>query len=207
MKKLITAVICLVALNSIAQNEVEFAEGRPSYKLAAPQGWSVERTALTAKVSASGVEDLRLAPGFNDSKSYEYWSYTSLWSVESTFKTDAESIKNALTTYYANQLIKNIKRNKIPAQKIQQVKTWILELERENNDSKTFYGAISMLDYKKQQPISLNYVAHVRSNSAQNRTYVFYEFSPKPITDTIWRSLDQFWLEFDFVSSRPYSSN
>ena len=207
MKKLFIAVICLASFSAFAQNiKTEFAGGIP-YTLTVPQGWRVERLALTGKISTDGVEDMRLTQGWNNPKSGEYWTYASLWSLENTFKTDAESIKNALTTYYADLLIKNIKKNKIPARKILQVKTWIVELEKENGDSKTFYGAVAMLDYKTQVAISLNCVVHVRSYPGQNKTFVFYELSPKPLNDGIWKSLDQLWSDFDCVPNQPYGSN
>jgi len=210
MKKLITAMVCLASLSSLAQNtkaEFDGADWKAPYSLTIPSGWTAERSVLTGKVSDNGGEDMRLTLGWNNPKSDEYWTYASLWSVENTFKTDAESMKKALTTYYADLLIKNIKKNKIPAKKILQVKTWLIEMEKESGDLKTYYGAISMLDYKQQKPISLNCVVHVLSCPGQNKTFIFYELSPKPFNNIIWRGLDQLWLDFDCSPSQPYSSN
>ena len=202
--------VCLASLSALAQNtKVEFdgATWKAPYSLPIPRGWKVERSLLASQIQLKGVEDLRLTPGWDDSRSDEYWTYTSLWSLEDVHKTDVETIKNNLTSYFADLLNKNIEKNKIPANKILPVKTWITELKSENGDANTYYGAIAMLDYKQQKPTSLNCVVHVRICSGQNKMLVFYEFSPKPLTDTIWKSLDQLWSDFDCTPIPPYSSN
>ena len=192
MKGLITTMVCLASLSSFAQNsKVEF-EGTnwiAPYLLATPKGWNVGYALLANEISYAGHEDVRLMPGWNNPHSDEYWTYASLWSLDNAPKMNEEAIKNSLTAYFTDLLNKNIEKQKIPAKKILPVKTWITELKAENDDLKTFYGAIAMLDYKQQHPISLNCIVHVRICPGQPKTIVFYELSPKPLTNAIWNCL------------------
>jgi hypothetical protein len=214
MKKLITAIVCAASLSSFAQNTKPGFDGaswKAPYSLATPGGWSVERSVLSTekanRIPYKGVEDLRLTPGWNNPTSEEYWTYASLWYFDGINKPDEETIEHDLNSYFTGLLNKNIETQKIPARKILPVKTWITELKNENGDSKTFYGAVAMLDYKEQMPISLNCLVHVRLCPGQNKTFVFYEFSPKPLNDKVWKSLDQLWLDFNVISNQPYSTN
>ena len=48
----------------------------------------------------------------------------------------------------------------------------------------------------QQQPMTLNCTAHLRSCPEENKTIIFYELSPKPVTHNNWKKLDQLWLDF-----------
>jgi hypothetical protein len=208
MKNLITAMICLASLSSFAQNtksEFDGATWKAPYKLITPIGWNAERSLLANQISPQGVEDLRLAPGWNDSKSNEYLTYTSLWTLDGDHKTDEEIIEKSLTYYCAELLNKSMEKRKIPAGKISSVEAWVTELNNEKGDLKTYFGAIAIPDFK--EPMSLHCLVHVRKCPGQNKTFIFYEFSPKPLDDIIWKSLDQLWLEFDCIPGQPHSSN
>jgi hypothetical protein len=164
-----------------------------------PKGWRAERVRLSAAV-AGGVEELRFAPGWNNSRSEQYWTYASLWYLEGTPETNEAMIKQRLTAYYTELIESSAETKKIPAQKVLPVKTWIRELQKEGGDARTYYGAVAMLDYKSQQPISLNCVVHVRHDAERNITVVFFEFSPKPLGNPVWKDMDQLWTDFKFRS-------
>ncbi len=209
MKNLLVIITVLCSFSSFAQNiktEIDASNWKAPYKLNTPIGWSAERLLLISQIS-QGVEDLRLTPGFNDSKSDEYWTYASLWTLDDDHGTDEEAIEGGLMTYFTNKLNKSIEKNKIPSRKLLPVKAWVTELNNEKGDLKTYFGSIAMLDFKQQIPISLNCLVHVRKCSGQNKTFIFYEFSPKSLDDTIWKNLDQLWLDFDCNANQPYSSN
>jgi len=210
MKKLITSIVCLVSLSSFAQNhESEFksASWKAPYKLTTPNGWSEERSLLANKISYHGVEDLRLAPGWNDAKSDGYWTYASLWTMNGSHKTNEETIEKNLISYFTAKQSKSTEKGKNSTKKNSPVKAWVTELNNEKGDLKTYFGTIAMHGFKEQAPISLHCFIHVRSCPGQNKTFIFYEFSPKPLNDIIWTGLDQLWSDFDFIPYQPYSSN
>jgi len=202
MKSIITILICLTSLTTFGQSaRVEFdgAHWNAPYTLAVPFGWGIERSLI--QNSLKGIEDIRYTPGWGNAESEQYWSYGILWYLDGSPKVNQQVIEKNLTAYYTQVLEKNIDKQNIPTRKILPVKTWLIELVRENGDLKTYYGAVAMLDYMDQKPISLNCIVHVKSLSDQNKTVLFFELSPQPLNDQIWKSLDQLWLDFDSSAS------
>jgi len=76
------------------------------------------------------------------------------------------------------------------------VKTSFKKINSHPGDLKTFTGTIEMLDYMQHTPIILNCITHVKYCSEENKTIVFYELSPKPLTHKNWLTLNQLWLDF-----------
>jgi hypothetical protein len=65
-------------------------------------------------------------------------------------------------------------------------------------DLETYSGTIDMLDYMTQKPMTLNVVVHVKQcTSEADKTFMFYELSPKPLTDDVWKGLDGLWKGFE----------
>jgi len=212
MKSIITILVCLTSLIAFGQpSKVEFdgAHWNAPYRLAVPFGWGVERSfiqkAFAPQVPFTGIEDIRYTPGWGNTKSEQYWSYGFLWCLDESPKISAEMIEKNLTVYYSELFASNVQQQNIPARKILPVKTWITELARENDDEKTYYGAIAMLDFMVQKPISLNCVVHVKTSLEQHKTFLFFEVSPQPLQDKVWKSLDQLWQDFDGVASQHKS--
>jgi hypothetical protein len=207
MKRLVTAIACLVALNAFAQNgEGEFTNSKALYTLPIPQGWTAEHSALTGKISNDGIEDLRLAPGCTDSKSEGYWTYASLWILDGDVRTDEKTIEKSLTFYLTNRANKGIEKPKVQTEKNSFVKVSVTELNHEKGDLKTYFAAIAM-PYFKEAPSSLHCLVHVRKYPSQSKTFIFFEFSPKSPDDDAWKNLDQLWTDFNFIATQPYSSN
>jgi hypothetical protein len=77
-----------------------------------------------------------------------------------------------------------------------ETKTAFTKTETLQGDAATFSGTIRMLDYMKQEPITLNCIVHVKTCPGQTNTYLFHELSPRPFTDTVWKSMDQIWSAF-----------
>jgi hypothetical protein len=48
------------------------------------------------------------------------------------------------------------------------------------NDSATYTGTVSMLDYMAREPITLNYLIHFKNCKSDNHSAVIIELSPKP---------------------------
>ena len=209
MKNIITLLVCLVSLTSFGQQaKVEFdgAHWNAPYALAIPFGWGVERSSIQAafapQVLYKGIEDIRYTPGWGNPNSEQYWSYGFLWYLDESPKISEEVIESNLSAYYAGLFNRNFDKQSTAASKTLPVKTWVTEIAAENGDLQTYYGAIAMVDYMAQKPISLNCLVHVKSSPEQNKTFLFFEVSPQPLNDKIWKSLDQLWLDFDYTVSR-----
>jgi hypothetical protein len=208
MKNIIRLLLCFVSLASFGQQaNVDFdgANWKAPYTLAIPFGWGVERSLIqkefAPQVPFKGVEDVRYAPGWGNAESEQYWSYGFLWYLDEPVEIGEEMIERNLNAYYAGLLNRNIDKQNIPTRKILPVKTWVTAIAPENGDLQTYYGAIAMLDYMEQKPIALNCLVHVKSLPDQNKTFLFFEVSPQPLNDKIWKSLDQLWLDFHYTVS------
>lgn len=207
MTRLSSLLIVLLVVTSTtwAQTPVEKFDAEkynPPYVLAIPQGWGVERFAIPIEFAPSipykGVEDLRFAQGWSDAKSNGYWTYAFLWHLEGRPETNPQIIEANLTAYYNGLVGRNIEKRQIPKDKLVEVKVKIKQTGTGEGDLQTFSGTIDMLDYMAQMPITLNCKIHVNlCPTEKNSTFIFYEISPRPPADTIWKDLQNLWTTFE----------
>ena len=203
MKFFLIALFYLASLSTYAQTPKDEFDGHKwvaPYTLSFPTGWDVERflipISFAPEIKYKGVEDIRFAPGWGNIKSDDYWTYAFLWYLDNRPKTSARIVENNLKAYYTGLVGTNIEPRKIPANKLVDVKTHFKKVKTEKGDLKTFRGTIYMLDYMQQKPITLNCIVHLKICSGKNKTYIFYEISPKPYSDKIWLRLHQLWTDF-----------
>jgi hypothetical protein len=170
------------------------------YSFEAPKGWGTELFALPADFAASmsfkGVEDIRFAPGWGDSSSAEYWSYTYLWWLDSTSVIDAATLQKNLQVYYDGLVGRNIVSRKIPAEKVVPTITSIRKIKTAVGDSQTFSGTIKMLDYMAQRPITLNAVIHIKKCVDEQHQAISVELSPQQSRNVIWEKMESIQSHF-----------
>jgi hypothetical protein len=201
MKPLAVIICSLLILSGYGQEKKPEFDGHKweaPYSLPAPEDWAIERfpipISFAPQISYKGVEDIRFTPGWGKANSDEYWSYAFLWYLEGAITMDSKTIDNNLKAYYTGLIGAN-GRN-IPSEKLIPVETSFSESKKDNGDLRTFLGTIRMLDYMRQQPVLLNCKAHLKSCPGENKTFIFYELSPQPLTHPVWQRLDQLWLGF-----------
>ncbi|HUS01983.1 MAG TPA: hypothetical protein VMY77_09665 [Chitinophagaceae bacterium] len=208
IKKLFFAFTCisLISCNQNSNTKTNKSNQGTSYTLPFPQGWKTELFSLPVKfapaIAYKGVEDIRFAPGWEKATSNEYWTYCFLWCLEDSIHIDAKIIEKNLEAYYTGLIGSNVQQNKISSNSIIQTETSFDKAATANGDLETFTGTIRMLDYMKQEPITLNCMVHLTSCPQQSNTYLFHEISPKPFTDSVWKSLHQIWTGFACSSNK-----
>lgn len=194
--------LCLIPLGIYGQEKPEFDghNWKAPYHLDAPKGWGIERflvpPSFAATIQYKGVEDIRFTPGWSKIESSEYWSYAFLWFLDGTQTFDSTTLEKNLTDYYTGLFDINTDKSKLDTTKMIPVKVSINSKETVNGDLKTFDGMVSMNDYMTKRPISLNVIVHIRACEEQNKTFAFFELSPKPYSDNVWTSLNQLWVNF-----------
>lgn len=205
MKTILIIIFCLGTLAGLSQDSKTEFDGKnwkAPYALPTPEHWDIERFMIpiefAPQIPYRGVEDIRFTPGWGNVKSNEYWTYAFLWYLDGSSKINKKTIENNLRAYYTGLVGRNIEPRKIPASKVIPVKTFVREIDRYKRDSKTFNGTIDMLDYMEQKPITLNCIIHVRPCKEKDKTFIFYELSPKPLSDSVWLPLNQLWEDFDY---------
>jgi hypothetical protein len=201
MKYLILSTLLLTSFVSNGQ-EVPFDHDKfvPSYKLIVPEGWTTEQFGIPIQFAPSipyaGVEDVRFAPGWGNSTSEDYWSYSYLWFLKGKQDFKLKTIAEHLAAYYTGLIESNIERRKIPKEKVFPVKTTFEKVKTQPGDKSTFKGTVYMLDYMAQQPMTLNCLVHVKVCPGKENTFVFFEVSPRKEDHPIWNTLNGIWTEF-----------
>ena len=179
-------------------NEFDPKKWEPPYSLDIPAGWEVERfpipISFAPKILYNGVEDIRFTPGWAKPATSEYWSYAFLWYLDGSQTLTANIIETNLKEYYTGL----VKANNVDSSISNSVatKTVFKQVATQKADIKTFSGTVYMLDYMSKKPITLNCKVHIRTCEGVDKTFVFYELSPKDYTDKVWLSLDGLWLGF-----------
>lgn len=208
MKKITLIICCLnlsVAFGQKPKVEFNAKNWQPPYTLSVPKGWDVERFPIPVEfapeIPYTGVEDIRFTPGWANVKSDEYWTYAFLWYLNSFPKMNENIIQENLKAYYTGLVGRNIEPRKISADKIIPTKTSFKRIKTINKDLQTYSGTIEMLDYMEQKPITLNCIVHIKRNKEKNKTFVFYELSPKPLTNDVWLGLNKLWTDFDYTKA------
>ncbi|MFN5985104.1 MAG: hypothetical protein ACK476_15195 [Fluviicola sp.] len=205
MKSSLIILLWLTSLNTFGQEKTEFDAQKwlPTYDLATPKDWGIERFPIpinfAPEIPYEGVEDIRFTQGWANSTTNEYWTYAFLWCLEGKEKMNSKIIRNNLKYYYTG-LVGSMQRDSL-ANKTNIVKTEVKKVKTQKGDLKTFNASIEMIDYMTNKPITLNCKVHIKSCLGQNKTFVFYEISPKSFTDNVWKSLDDLWTGFSCEKS------
>jgi len=93
---------------------------------------------------------------------------------------------------------RNIEKRQIPKEKLVQIKVKITQASTGKGDLQTYSGTIDMLDYMAQMPMTLHCIIHIKLCPQEpNNTYIFYEISPRPPADNIWKDLQNLWTTFE----------
>jgi len=168
------------------------------YSLAVPKDWSVERflipISFAPEIPYKGIEDIRFAPGWGKAASENYWSYAFLWYLDDEVKMNSATLSKNLRLYYSGLIDAN--GPDIPEEKKILVETVFNETAKDSSDLKTFSGTIKMLDYMQVKPITLHCKVHLRTCPGENKTFLFYELSPRDFSHPVWLSLDNLWKDF-----------
>jgi hypothetical protein len=164
----------------------------PPYTFPVPDGWRIERYSFppffAPGVKLKGIEDLRLPSGWGVASSNEYWSAAFLYWLDKNQTINADVLKEMLTTYF-DGLINGSIAPSTPKDKLIPTKVTVQKIKPEADDIETYSATINMLDFQSMKPITLNYMAHVKSCNDKNHFPVFAELSPKPFSDALWNEL------------------
>lgn len=191
-------IVPLISFCQIITNEFDPIKWEPPYSLDFPAGWGVERfpipISFAPKIPYKGIEDIRFTPGWGKAESADYWSYAFLWYLEGQQKLTANIVEINLKEYYTGLV--TVMHGDSSDNKSMTVEAVIKKVKTQKGDLKTFYGSVYMLDYMANKPIALCCKVHLKSCAGQNKTYIFYQISPKHYSNNIWQSLDILWTDF-----------
>ncbi|MFB6456431.1 hypothetical protein ACE38W_14255 [Chitinophaga sp. Hz27] len=161
------------------------------YHITVPKGWNKELMSFppdfATSIPGKGVEDITFAPGWADSKSEEYWSYTYTWLLNGKLSPDENELKNSLTMYYDGLVKRNISPRNIPANIVFPTKVTL----KKDKNGQTYTGTINMLDYMAQRPMVLNVVVVRKDGCVPEKTVLVIKVSPKPQEHAVWKKMNE----------------
>jgi len=185
IKKLLSILLLLFL---VAESKAQ----QPVYLFPLPQGWGKENIPLPIEFASGipikGMEELRFTPGWGNSKTDEYWSYTFLWFIDGTPKYKSDTLQSYLTQYFTGLYTSNLKNKPKPPTGFTQAQ--IKKVSTQPFDQQTFEGNITTLDFLTGQPISFYARIHIRNFTAIGHTAVLVEISPKEYRQPVWTELD-----------------
>lgn len=199
---LIACSIILICCQS-SNSRKKLTKQAADYKFDVPKGWGIEKIhfpiEFAPQIPYKGFEDLRFTPGWEHTTSEEHLSYTFLWWLEGAIKVDTAVLKEHLDNYYFGLLLRNVRERHIPANKVIRPTATITKVETEADDTETYTGTITVLDYLNMAypALILNCIIHLKG--CNKYTAIIFEISP-PLGHKIWQQLNQ--LEEGFVCKR-----
>ncbi len=168
---------------------------QPVYTFPSPAGWGTEHFPLPPDFAPTfigkGTEDIRFHPGWGDSTSQGYWSYTYLWWLEGTVSFSESMLQQNLQAYYAGLVGRNITGRKIPAEKVVPTVAAVKKIKTAGKDKETYSATIHMLDYLTQKPMVLNGVIHVKDAQTASHSIVLIAVSPQAPGHAVWKQMDE----------------
>ena len=187
-----------ISFGQVTTNEWDPKKWEPPYRLDSPAGWNVEHLLIPISfapyIPYVGIEDIRFTPGWGNAESADYWSYAFLWYLDGHPKITANILESNLQEYCTG-LVDAMQGDR-PITGYIPVKTIISKGKTHKGDLKTFSGSVYMRDYMANKPIALYCKIHLKSCARQNKTFLFFEVSPKHYGHSIWQSLDILWTDF-----------
>jgi hypothetical protein len=165
---------------------------KATYSLPLPEKWGVEKITFpivfAPAIPYKGLEEIRFMPGWGDSKSADYWSYSFLWFIEGTPDINPDILKLYLTQYYNGLYISNQKTGPPANNNFTQVQ--LKKITNADEDLETYEGKIITFNFLNKLPLKLNARIHIRKYIAKNHSAVLFEISPQDYKHTVWDQLD-----------------
>lgn len=171
-----------------------------NYHLPSFPGWSEERFPIpigfAPSIPLKGVEDIRFSPGWAKPQNQQFWTYAFLWYLEGSPKISEDSLERYLMAYYSGLYLANTWGDSVRLLDRVSVVANIKASSVSDGSVASFSGEIRMNDYMEKKPITLRIKIHQKP-CLDGKMAFFFELSPKPFSDRVWKSLDQLWVDFD----------
>lgn len=152
--------------------------------LEAPAGWGVEQIPIplgfAPSLEFSGLEDIRFAPGWSDSRSPEFWTYKFAWEIAEDPQLNEARLSLMLETYFAGlaQAVSQLGDALQPPAAVFM------------RDGERYRGRLRIYDaFTTKAWIYLN--ARVYSQQRGDKHLVVFELSPQAFEHEVWQELDR----------------
>jgi hypothetical protein len=181
---------CLAATPGSTQSSVEV-----SFHLPVPRGWRTETLTFpltfAPELEYEGLEELRFSPGMFQEKGVDFWSYAFVWWVPLATEFSTERLENDLEIYF-NGLTDGVAKAREFDPGAPDFDARLEPVESDLPDPRQWEGKVRTFDvFTTRRPISLNIRIDLLECADQGHTAVFFQLSPQPRRNPIWKVLDE----------------
>ena len=165
-----------------------------------PDGWQTETIPFplefAPEIAHSGVEELRLPPGFSKPGDDWFWSYAFVWHVAAPGPDGRIGLERELPLYFAGlaKAVGGVGREDIAAFHFSASLTGDLATDR------GLMGTVEAFDaFETQRPVRLNVKIHEAPCASAGHRALVFRLSPREPArdDPVWRELDRLAGEFN----------
>jgi hypothetical protein len=163
--------------------------------LEAPADWSKESFALPPSfapgISFSGIEQVRFAPGWADSSSVQFWTYSFAWYIAGKQDLTEKRLKELMQSYFTG-LSQSVGQSKgMAAEKITN-STASFTLTKKGDGRQSFEGKIQFFDvFFTKKPIGLQVKVKETYCPQVDKHLIVFFLSPQRFDSQVWKVFDQ----------------
>jgi hypothetical protein len=167
----------------------------------APDNWPKELIVFPLDFAPSipfhGFEDVRFAPGWGDSTSYQKWAYTIVWWLNDSVSFSEEQLKSHLEAYYTGLTKRRAMAEKQDTGAFRPAQGLVQKTTTLKGDLETYYATLFIYDAQvTKKPGELYFKVHVKDCGDKTKTIVFIEIAENSYIAPIWLELDKLNEEF-----------
>jgi hypothetical protein len=186
MKNLVVHTLFLVLFS----NAIHGQEVKPQI-LKEPANWEFERfplpPAFAPAITYKGAEELRFAPGMFKKEAADYFSYIFVAQLDTARSISGGDIKNYLLHYYKGlcSAVANDRKLKVDTG---QISVLVKKKKAVAPDKVSYNGTVNLFGvFADGAPVTLYMEIDSLSNTATNKTWIFFLASPRDKKDPIWK--------------------
>jgi len=164
--------------------------------LSAPDNWQSEiipfPVSFAPAIDFVGFEDLRFSPGWSDSTSQEFWTYSFVWYIEMDSAMTERKLTESFNMYYDGLMRVDLTNQADTANSNQLDKTLGLFVKT----SEGFTGKVRVYDaFFTKDYMILNIKVKESFCSKTNKQIIFCHISPKAFDHKVWGIFDDVRLK------------
>jgi len=190
MKSSFIKIVLLISAIALGQQENSI--------LTAPDNWRSEvipfPLSFAPDIDFVGFEEIRFAPGWSDSSSEEFWTYSFVWYIEGASPLTERSLTEAMNLYYDGLMSAVAKNQPEIEEPITIAKTLSLFIKTDEG----FIGKMNVFDaFFTKNRIALNIKVNESFCDRTNKKVVLFDIAPKPFDDEIWKNFNNIKVNVD----------
>jgi hypothetical protein len=167
----------------------------------APPDWTKEfiffPLDFAPSVNFDGFEELRFAPFWGDSTSYQKWAYTILWWINDSVTFNENSLKDTLEAYYSGLTWRRIIADKQDSSLFKPASVLMQKTATLKGDLETYYATAFIYDAQVTRlPGELYFKIHVKDCGDRTKTIVLLEVAENSFSAPIWKELGKINEDF-----------